>query len=75
MGSESHGNVLLAYIFVSSHVPDLLDLTGYCVSASMSLLVGGFTYCFNIRTPTFWFFLSCYVRLFSAFSSLMEPDK
>lgn len=75
MDFESLGNVLLLHIFISFHVPNLLVLTGYCVSASVSLLVGGITYCFSIRTSAFCFFLSCYVGLFSAFSSLREPDK
>lgn len=43
VGFQSHRNILLWHSFISSHVPNLLDLTGYCVSASTSLLVGGFT--------------------------------
>lgn len=68
---ESYENILLLYIFISSHVPDLLDLTGYCGSTGRSLLVGGFEYCFNKRTCGFCFCLYYCVRLFSAFFSGM----
>lgn len=63
MSFGSYENILPLHILISSHVPDLLDLTGYCVSRS--LLVGGFAYCFNKRTWVLFLSVSLCETFFS----------